>query len=502
MTSKRSEISVAVVVLAAGQGKRMRSELPKVLQPLMGQPMIIHILKRIGEGLPQAPICVVLGHQRDRVEQILRNHPISKNLSLSFVYQEEQRGTGDAAKVVVESAWGQEQISQKRLFLVLPGDLPLISNDLLKQMSEPLGSQQGVRLLTCEHLEPTGYGRVIRRGKRGPVLKIVEEQDASPSQKLVREVALSIYAFRPQFLKAGLLRLTSKNAQNEYYLPDLIALARGKVEVLAWPYPEDTQGVNNLWELATANKILNRRILRDWALRGVHIDDPQTTWVDSGVELSEGVHLEPAVVLRGKTFIGRNSRVCKGTVIENAEIGENVTLHPGCVVRDSQVGDGASLGPYAHLRPSTDVGEGCKIGNFVELKKTKIGARTNIAHLSYLGDAEVGSQVNIGCGFITCNFDGRIVNGERKHKTVIGNKVFMGSDCQAIAPIKIGDGAYIASGSTLHEDVPAGALAIARARQVTKPEYARKLMSVYEEESGDLSSATEVSPQQPSRPRS
>jgi bifunctional UDP-N-acetylglucosamine pyrophosphorylase/glucosamine-1-phosphate N-acetyltransferase len=466
------------MILAAGQGKRMQSQLPKVLHELGGDPMLFHILRRVRETDAAIPVAIVVGHGREEVEAAVRAEPDLARMSLSFVHQAEQRGTGHAARCAMDSEWGEARVAEKAEVLVLPGDLPLIPQQLVAQLLAPLGKGEVLRLLTTVLNEPTGYGRVVRRGTKGPVLKIVEEKDASLLQKQIREVAVSIYSFQAAFLKYGLQRLSNKNAQGEYYLTDLIAQAasaKKKSDVLVWDRPQDLRGINDPWELAQARRILNEALLKDWALKGVRVLDPFTTWIDASVELSRDVTLHPGAILRGRTRVASGASIGPGAVLEDVEVGEGANVKTGTVAESSRIGAGAQVGPYAHLRPESDVGAEAKIGNFVELKKTSIGERTSVAHLSYLGDATVGRGVNIGCGFVTCNFDGRVIDGSRKHRTVIEDDVFMGSDCQAIAPVKIGRGAYVASGSTVTDDVPAEALAIARSRQVTKEGYARKL---------------------------
>jgi len=378
----------------------------------------------------------------------------------------------------MDSPWGDEQVKAKAPVLVLPGDLPLIPSQLVQQMTLPLGRAQAMRLLTCRLTDPTGYGRIVRRGKTGPVLRIVEEKDANLREKAIQEVGASIYLFQAAFLKYALGKLSNKNAQGEYYLTDLVAQASRaskQVDVLAWPDEEDLRGVNDPWELALAGRILNQELIRSWAMRGVKFMDPWSTWIDVGVAFEEEVVVHPGAILRGKTRVGKGATIGPRVVLENMVIGPKANIKTGTVGESSQVDEGAQIGPYAHLRPESQVGKDAKIGNFVELKKTRIGEHTSVAHLSYLGDAEVGKNVNIGCGFVTCNFDGRVISGERKHRTVIEDDVFLGSDCQTVAPVRVGKGAYVASGSTITEDVESEALAIARSRQVNKPGYARKL---------------------------
>ncbi len=453
--SRTLKSGVAVIILAAGQGKRMKSPLPKVLHPVSGRPMILHILETVARALPGATVAIVVGHGREQVEQVVREASQSLGLEIVFVHQSEQRGTGHAARVAMDSEWGAEVTRKKLPVLVLPGDLPLIPNALVSQVAEDLGRSNTLRLLTTELENPTGYGRVLRRGKKGAVLRIVEERDAKPREKEIKEVATSIYFFQGGFLKAALARLTNKNAQGEYYLTDVVeqaARAAKKIDVLNWPEPTDLRGVNDPWELAEATEILNHRIIKRWAMEGVRFVAPRSTWIEATVEIAAGAEIQPNVVLRGRT-----------------RVGEGAVIKAGSVIEDSVVGARAQVGPYAHLRPGSDVGEESKIGNFVELKKARIGRKTSIAHLSYVGDAEVGSKVNIGCGFVTCNYDGK-----SKHVTKIEDEAFVGSDCQAVAPVTIGKGAYIASGSTITKDVEPEALAFARSRQVNKAGYARR----------------------------
>jgi bifunctional UDP-N-acetylglucosamine pyrophosphorylase/glucosamine-1-phosphate N-acetyltransferase len=468
----------AVMILAAGQGKRMQSSLPKVLHEIGGAPMLFHILNRVRETSPQSPVAIVVGHGREKVEAAVRANPDYAKMDITFVLQAEQRGTGHAARCAMDAAWGDQRIKDKASVLVLPGDLPLIPAGLVEQLLAPLAKADVLRLLTTELQDPTGYGRIVRRGKRGPVLRIVEQKDANLRERAIREVAVSIYLFQAAFLRYGLQRLSNKNAQGEYYLTDLIAQAakaKKKSEVLVWDEPQDLRGINDPWELSQACRILNDRVLKGWALQGVRVMDPLTIWIEPTVRLEREVTLYPGVFLTGKTHVKAGAVIEPHVYLSDVEVGEGARIKTGTVAEQSVVGPRVQLGPYARLRPESQVGADAKIGNFVELKKTTIGEKTSVAHLSYLGDATVGRDVNIGCGFVTCNFDGRVIDGSRKHRTVIEDGVFMGSDCQTVAPVKVGKGAFVASGSTITEDVPADALAIARTRQVNKPGYAKKL---------------------------
>ncbi len=477
MQGSESEKAVrcAVIILAAGLGKRMRSSLPKVLHPVGGEPILFHILSRITEAAPESAVAIVVGHGREQVEAAVRGESRFSGLKIEFVVQPEQRGTGHAARCAMDSPWGARVVKEKRPVLVLPGDAPLLTADLIAQMTERLASSEVMRLLTCELEQPTGYGRIVRRGTRGPVVRIVEEKDASAREKQIREVGTSIYLFSPTFLQTGLHKLSPKNAQGEYYLTDLVHQAsrtKKKIDVLSWNDSGELRGVNDPWELAQAGKALNERVLRKWALAGVRFIDPSNTYIEGQVTLGEDTVIHPGAYLSGRTRIGSKVTIGANVVLRDMEVANGAHVKTGTVGEGSRIGAHANVGPYAHLRPETSIGEACKIGNFVELKKTRIGVKTSIAHLSYIGDAEVGARVNIGCGFVTCNYD-----GVAKHKTVIEDDVFVGSDCQAVAPVRIGKGAYVASGSTITEDVESDALAIARSRQTNKPGYARKLKS-------------------------
>lgn len=469
----QANFEFGVVILAAGQGKRMRSPLPKVLHEVSGTPMIAHVLRRIRESRPEASVAVVVGHARETVESFFSTSQEFKEMDITFIHQSEQKGTGHALQCVMSSSWGEARIAKKQPLLVLPGDLPLISSQMVSQISAPLKKGEAMRLLTCNLTDPTGYGRIVRKGKSGPVLRIVEQKDANERQKAIQEVAVSIYFFDSACLKRALSKLSNQNAQGEFYLTDVVELeqkSRMKIGILPWPAHEELRGINDLWELTLANQWLNHQTIMKWAKAGVKFMDPQTTLIDVSVELAEGVVIHPRTTFLGNTRIGVGTVVESGVVLKDSTVSDHVHLKVGTVAEGATIGFKAKVGPYAHLRPDSTVGAESKIGNFVELKKVSIGDHSSVAHLSYLGDAEVGSHVNIGCGFVTCNYD-----GTNKHLTVIEDQVFLGSDCQTVAPVRVGKGAYVASGSTITEDVPAGALAVARSRQINKPDYAIKL---------------------------
>ena len=470
-------MKTSVIILAAGLGKRMHSSLPKVLIPVCGRPMLFHILDRVAESCDQARVAVVVGHQKETVIQKVKAENY-QNLKIEFIEQTEQKGTGHAVKCVMESEWGKRAVLSKENVLVLPGDLPLMTKELVQEMAEPLKRGSVIRLLTATLPDSNGYGRIVRKGKKGAVLKIVEEKDASPREKLIKEVGLSIYTFQAQFLMTGVHSLKNSNAQKEYYLTDLIEMASRKKRVLEtfnWECSDDVRGVNNPYELALISGTQNSRTLKKLALNGVRLLDLNSIKIESSVQVAPDVTLYPGVILEGKTIIETGTFIGPNVFLKNVKVGAHAEIKAGTYAEDSIIGAKVKIGPYAHLRPESVVGADSKIGNFVELKKTSIGEHTSVAHLSYLGDAVVGNHVNIGCGFVTCNFDGRVIDGKRKHQTTIEDHVFVGSDCQAVAPVIFKKGSFIASGSTITENVEEDTLAIARSRQVNKAGYAKKL---------------------------
>ena len=476
MPSTKKTSNTSVIILAAGLGKRMYSSLPKVLVPVCGRPMLFNSLLELESVIPNAHVAIVVGHQKEKViEQVTSQN---FNLKIEFIEQPEQKGTGHAVKCAMAGAWGKRAVLNKENVFVLSGDLPLLSAELVKEMSEPLKRGVAMKLLTAVLNDPFGYGRIVRKSKKGPVLRIVEQKDATAREKEINEVGLSIYTFQAQFLASGVEALKNNNAQKEYYLTDLVQAASSKkreIETKIWENVDDVRGVNNPFELSQAGEVLNSRIIRNFAMHGVRFTSLSNCRVEPTVKIAADVSIGPGAVLEGKTEIASGVTIGANVVLKNVKVGAGAEVKAGTYGEDSIIGENVKIGPYAHLRPESVVGKNSKIGNFVELKKTTIGEDTSVAHLSYLGDATVGSHVNIGCGFVTCNFDGRIIDGQRKHKTTIEDHVFVGSDCQTVAPVTLKKGSYVASGSTVTEDVPEEALAIARCRQVTKPGYAKKL---------------------------
>ncbi|MDH4162441.1 MAG: bifunctional UDP-N-acetylglucosamine diphosphorylase/glucosamine-1-phosphate N-acetyltransferase GlmU, partial [Nitrospirota bacterium] len=420
-----------VVILAAGLGTRMRSSLPKVLHDLAGKPMIRHVLDTVS-GIQPETIATVLGYQADEIRRSIEDY------QPEIVIQEQQLGTGHAvrqAAKVIERATGP--------ILVLCGDTPLLKKETLAAVIEKhRTARSAVTLLTAKVGDPTGYGRIVR-GKSG-VMKIVEEKDASSAQKKIREVNTGIYCFDKTFLLSALHSIDNKNAQGEYYLPDVIGLARKKRRVVTAVVCQDADevmGINSRFDLCRAERIVRDQRNRDWMLRGVTMTDPETVFIGDGVVIGKDTLLYAGVRLEGNTVIGEGCTLLPGSRIVNSTLGDRVVIKDHCVIEQSTVSRESSVGPFAHLRPGTVLGEGAKVGNFVEIKKSVIGERSKANHLSYIGDATVGRDVNIGAGVITCNYD-----GYQKHQTVIEDGVFVGSDAQLVAPVTIGKGALVAAG--------------------------------------------------------
>jgi bifunctional UDP-N-acetylglucosamine pyrophosphorylase / glucosamine-1-phosphate N-acetyltransferase len=444
-----------VVILAAGKGTRMKSALPKVLHPLAGRTIVEHVLRTV-DRLDAASTTLVIGHGADEVRKALAARP-----ALQFAVQSPQLGTGHALLQTEPLLAGK-----KGVVLLLYADVPMLEPGTLARLVEShRTTHAAATVLTAELDDPYGYGRIVR-DDNGRLARIVEERDASGEERAIREVNSGIYAFSLAPLFESLHELATDNAQEEYYLTDLVAIYRRRnlrVEALCLESANQLRGVNSRVDLAELTALVRARKNRSLMLDGVTLEDPATTYVDEDVTIGQDTTLGPNVVIEGRTSIGAHCRVRPGVRITNATIGNRVTLLDHTIVTQSTIGNGASIGPSAHVRPDSLVGDDVHIGNFVELKKTSMGARSKAGHLAYLGDATIGEDVNIGAGTITCNYDGK-----EKHKTIIGAKAFIGSNVNLIAPVKVGRGAKVAAGSTVTEDVPDDALAIARARQVNK----------------------------------
>ena len=448
------------LVLAAGKSTRFNSSKPKVLHTLCGKPMIEHVLDRL-EPLELDKLLVVTGHDSDRIREALAGR------SLEFVLQEPQRGTGHAVMSALPHLAGIEGS-----LLVVYADTPQITTETLHELLETQSREAADQvLLTCHQEEPKGYGRVLRTAD-GEISRIVEERDASAQQRLIQEVNPGFYCFHISSLREGLKKLDSGNAQGEYYLTDLVEIFRDsgkKVVGVGSSNPVETFGINDRVALSEAETAMRSEILRRHMLRGVTIRRPESVTIDGDVVIGSDTEIYPGAILEGKTRIGRSCRIGPWTQLKNAELGNSVQIESSCVICDSRIGDNTTIGPFAHLRQGVEVGHSARIGNFVEIKKSTLGDGAKSAHLTYLGDAEIGDRVNVGAGVITCNYD-----GWRKRKTIIEADAFIGSDSQLLAPVRIGKGAYIASGSTITEDVPAEALAIGRSRQKNKEGWARQ----------------------------
>jgi bifunctional UDP-N-acetylglucosamine pyrophosphorylase/glucosamine-1-phosphate N-acetyltransferase len=450
-----------VVILAAGKGTRMKSARPKVLHALAGRALIEHVLVTV-DRLQAATTVLVVGHGAEEVQAALRGRA-----NLKFVVQSPQLGTGHAllqAEPALAGADGD--------VLLLYADVPLLQTSTLERL---IGRHRETRaaatVLTTELADPYGYGRIVRDAA-GRMTRIVEERDASGAERAIKEINSGIYVFSLAPLFDGLHRLATDNAQGEYYLTDLVAQYRQhnlRVETLLVEATDELRGVNSRIDLAELGAVMRARKNRALMLDGVTIEDPATTYIDEEVRVGADTSIGPGVVLEGRTSIGARCRIRAGVRLTNATIGDDVTILDRSVICDSVVAARAQVGPFAHVRPDSEIGEQARVGNFVELKKTKLGRGSKANHLAYLGDATIGQEVNVGAGTITCNYD-----GEKKHPTVIEDGVFIGSDAQLIAPVRIGKGAYVAAGSSITEDVPAEALAIARGRQENKPGWATK----------------------------
>ena len=443
---------LAAVVLAAGEGTRMKSSTPKVLHDLCGRPMILHVLDAL-ERLPLERIVVVVGHGAELVVKTVQEL-LDGEVPVEFVEQRVQRGTGDAVSVALTAAYFDDHDLEDDL-IVLPGDAPLISPDTLARLATAHRNEDAAAsILTAIVDDADGLGRIVR-GKDGRVDRIVEHADATHDELAIDEINTSIYCFRRNLLAPALRRLSPVNAQGEYYLTDAIAVLRDaghRVIAEAVEHPAEAFMVNDGAQLADAEHALRGRINRGWMRAGVRMIDPERTYIDSTVELAADVRILPGVILEGRTVIGAGSEIGPDTRIVDSVIGEDVII-ANSVVRESEVGDGCRVGPFAHLRAGTQLLAGAKVGDFVETKNALLGEGAKANHLAYLGDVTVGAGANIGAGTITANYDGK-----NKHRTVIGANVRTGSNCVIVAPVEIGDGAVVGAGSVVTRDVPADSL--------------------------------------------
>ena len=465
---------LAVVVMAAGLGKRMRSKQTKVLHPVAGQAMVLYSI-RIGLHVAGERVAVVVGHQADLVRQVIGRGTSGQggDSPVAVVEQREQLGTGHA---VLQSrpVFAVGKRGAPTHYLILNGDTPLLRETTVRELLRVHETERAtVTILTAVLDDASGYGRIVRTqaAERG-VSRVVEDRDADAEQQTIREVNVGTYVVDGEFLFNALEKLDPSNAQGEYYLTDIIRLASEqgrRVAAVVLENPDEGLGVNTRRQLAEAEQVVRQQIRERWLDSGVTMVDPGSTWIDEAVVIGRDTVLYPNVMLEGTTVIGEDCVLRSDTRLVNCVVGNRVEILDHCLFTDSHIEDDAHLGPFVHLRPGVVVRKKAKVGNFVEMKKTELGEGSKANHLSYLGDATIGKGVNIGAGTITCNYD-----GVRKFKTVIGDGVFLGSDTQLIAPITVGAGALVAAGTTVTEDVPADALAIARAPQVNRAGWAAR----------------------------
>ena len=443
-----------VVVLAAGKGTRMRSAMPKVLHRAAGLPLIEWVIRTARSVRPQS-ITIVLGHGADQVREWFADAD-----DVRVVIQQPQLGTGHALLQTERVLAGRQGA-----VLLLSGDAPLVTRASLERLVA-VRREKGASLVvaTAELADPSGYGRIVRH--EGALARIVEDRDATPDDRLIREINSGIYVFALASLFEALHGLGTTNAQGEYYLPDLVDIHRQAGRVVVAERLDDAdeiRGINTRAELALVGRLLQDRINEALMALGVTLVDPATAYIGPDVVIGTDTVVQPGVFLEGKTSIGEECEIHGGARIVDSTLGSRVTVYNHTIITASQISDDVHVGPFARIRPLTTLGTGSHIGNFVEVKKSAVGAGTKIGHLSYVGDASVGAGVNIGAGTITCNYDGLA-----KHQTTIGDKAFVGSDSTLVAPVTIGAGAYVAAGSAITEDVPAGSLGIARSRQANK----------------------------------
>ena len=451
-----------LLVLAAGKGRRMKSAIPKVLHEVLFQPMLHHVLD-LAYAIPNLSVSVVVGHGEEEVRKASEGYS-----GLQFFQQTEQRGTADAVKssqVFLEK--------QKGHVLILSGDVILLKKTSIENLLKTHEAEKAICSVVTTHLKnPTGYGRILRNAKC-EVVGIREEADGSPEEKKISEINAGIYCFQIAALFEALAKISNQNQQGEFYLTDVIEILvreNKKVVGVLFPDAEETLGINDRVALAEAEKILQKRVNQFHMENGVTLRGPNEVWIDTHSEIAPDVIIESGTRIK-KSKIGKATLIESHSRIESSTLGEGVTIKDGSVVKESLIGNNSVVGPYAHLRPGSVLQLGVKIGNFVEVKKSIFKDGSKASHLSYIGDAEIGRSVNLGCGFITCNYD-----GVKKHKTIIEDGVFVGSDSQMVAPVTVGAGSYIASGTTLTRSVPCESLVISRGKQITKPGYAKRFL--------------------------
>jgi bifunctional UDP-N-acetylglucosamine pyrophosphorylase/glucosamine-1-phosphate N-acetyltransferase len=454
--------SIATIILAAGKGTRMKSELVKVLHPLLGLPMLSYPIELSLSEIKAEKTIVVVGHQADRIREMF------KDFQVEFAIQKKQLGTGHAVLQAIPFLQ-----SFNGTVLILCGDVPLVELETLRSFIDDYKKNGStLSVLTAVVEDPFGYGRILRNPEDW-LEKIVEEKDASEQERKIREINTGIFCVKAPFLMEGLREIGKENAQGEYYLTDLVGVAKERglrcsAHIVADPV--EVMGINTRVDLAIAHDVLRQKKLKDLMLSGVTVVDPKTTYVDRAIEVGKDSILYPNCHLQGETKIGERCIIEPNSKISNSLIGNDVTIRANSVITESKIEEGASIGPFSHLRPLSEVKTKAKIGNFVEVKKSIIGKGSKANHLSYIGDSLLGEDVNIGAGTITCNYD-----GFEKHQTIIGHRVFVGSNVELVAPVKVGNDSSIGAGTTVTKDVPEGALAISRVKQKNIKKWNKKI---------------------------
>lgn len=453
--------------MAAGKGTRLKSKRPKVLHEIGGRALLLHVIAAAKQIVPAEHIYCIIGHEADRVRAAV------ESTGVQFVLQPEQRGTGHALQML-KAFFALSSAPLPEHLLVLSGDVPLIRPETIDSIYEiHLREQAAMTILTAVPSNPTGYGRVLRAVPGRPeVTAIIEQKSLAPDQLATPEINSGIYCFRTTALFEKLDLLDTSNPHGEFYLTDVASmLVDGGQRVVAIQAEsvDEVLGANTIAEMMHLDAAMRLVTARRLMASGVTIFRPETTVIDSEVSVGPDTVIEPYVQLLGATTVGSDCRIRSYSVIQDTAIGNNVTVRNGCIMDSATISDSAILGPYAHLRPDSRIGTGAHVGNFVETKKVSLGAGSKANHLNYLGDAVIGAGVNVGAGVITCNYD-----GVHKHQTTIGDNVFVGSDSTLVAPVTLEPGSYIAAGSCITENVPSGALALGRSRQVTKPDWVRK----------------------------
>jgi len=445
-------MSLKVIILAAGQGTRMKSELPKVMHKVCGLPMLEHVLKNT--EIDNSEAVVVIGHKSEVVRDYFAQ-------SVKYAYQNEQLGTGHAVMMAIDHIADDDEV------LIVCGDTPLIEKEVLQNMYDLKKQGNKAVIMTSLVKDPTGYGRIVKSHDK--FTKIVEDKDSDENQKKINEINAGTYIIEGKLLKSELANLSTNNSQNEYYLTDVLENIAKDHQVSTFVVDSKSiLGINSRLQLSQAEYVMRKRINEGHMKNGVTMLNPDCTYIDKSVIIEKDCIIHPNCHIKGSSVIKKNTEIRENTTIENSTLGENVTVKSSTIL-DSQIGNNTTVGPYAYLRPGTKIGNNCKIGDFVEFKNASFGDGSKASHLSYIGDAEVGSNVNIGCGVVFVNYDGK-----NKFKTVVKDNAFIGSNSNLVAPVTIEENAFIAAGSTITQDVPKGNLAIARGRQVNKTDWNNK----------------------------